>query len=61
MLTTLCVRMVCNCKEELVGDISTRLISTNAKRMLKELVKNTLVMDIVVDIDIRLGDLIYVL
>ena len=44
MLTTLCVRMVCNCKEELVGDISAKLISTNAK----ESVKACLVMDIVV-------------
>ena len=40
MLTILCVRMVCNCKEELVGDISARLISTNAKRISQNLLGN---------------------
>ena len=56
MLTTLCVHMVCNYKEELVGEISARLIL-----MLKESVKTCLVMDIVVYVDTTLGDFIYVL
>ena len=48
--------MVCNYKEELVGEISARLIL-----MLKESVKTCLVMDIVVYVDTTLGDFIYVL
>jgi len=51
-----CVHMVCNYKEELVGEISARLIL-----MLNESVKTCLVMDIVVYVDITLGDFIYVL
>ena len=40
ILTTLCVRMVCDCNEELVVDISTRLISTIAKRISQNLLGN---------------------